>query len=129
MIEAGVLLYQITGDRTYLTDAQKTASGTYQYFTTVESTAEGRIVFYPDTPWFNAILFRGLKALYIVDGNKKYIQSMLENAHFAWSNTADEHNLLGKDWRKKSTQPYKWLLDNACMIELFAGLGDITKIK
>lgn len=129
MIEAGVLLYRITGNKNYLIDAQKTALGTYQHFTKIKSTTTGDQVFYPDSPWFNVILFRGLKALYFEDGNKKYVQTMLENAHFAWSNTTDENNLLGKSWSEKSAQPYKWLLDNACMIELFAELTDIAKIK
>ncbi len=129
MIEAGVLLYRITGDKNYLIDAQKTALGTYQYFTKIKSTTTGDQVFYPDSPWFNVIFFRGLKALYFEDGNKKYVQTMLENAHFAWSNTTDENNLLGKSWSEKSAQPYKWLLDNACMIELFAELTDIAKNK
>jgi hypothetical protein len=54
---------------------------------------------------------------------------MLENAHYAWSNTTDNNNLLGNTWSKKSTQRYKWLLDNACMIELFAELADIELKK
>ena len=127
MIEAGVLLFQLTGDKEYLVDAQKTASGVYQHFTTIESTVTGSKVFYPDSPWFNVILFRGLKALFLVDGNGKFVQAMMENAHYAWNNTADENNLLGKSWSEKSTQPYKWLLDNACMIELFAELADTHK--
>lgn len=125
MIEAGVLLYQITGDKNYLLDAQKTASGTYSYFTKTKQAAGGEAVFYPDSPWFNVILFRGLKALYNVDRDKKQVQTMLNNAHYAWSNTTDENNLLGKSWSEKSNQKYKWLLDNACMIELFAQLADI----
>lgn len=129
MIEAGVLLYCITRDQNYLTDAQKTASGTYEHFTKMKPTSVGDAVFYSDSPWFNTILFRGLKALYKVDRNKKYVQTMLENAHYAWSNTTDNNNLLGNTWSKKSTQRYKWLLDNACMIELFAELADIELKK
>ena len=129
MIEAGVLLYRITGDKNYLTDAQKTASGTYNHFTKTKSTPAGDAVFYPDSPWFNTILFRGFKALYEADGNKKYVQTMLENAHFAWNSTTDNNNLLGNTWSSTSTQRYKWLLDNACMIELFTELADIEITK
>lgn len=125
MIEAAVLLYRITGDENYLKDAQKTAAGTYEYFTKVELISTGEVVFYPDSPWFNTILFRGLKALYNEDGKKEYIQTMMQNAHYAWDNTTDENNLLGKTWSKKSVQQYKWLLDNACMIELFTEFIDI----
>lgn len=125
MIEAGVLLYQITNDKKYLTDAQKTASGAYEHFIEIKPLSIGETPFYPNSPWFNTIFFRGLKALYKVDGNKKYVQTMFTNAHHAWSNTTDNNNLLGNTWNRKSPQRYKWLLDNACMIELFVQLADI----
>lgn len=126
MIEAGVLLYRITGNSTYLEDARKTASGVYRHFTTMEPTVKGDQLFYPDSPWFNVILFRGLKALYLEDGEKRYVQLMIDNAHFAWAHSLDENNLLGKEWNRRSDQRHKWLLDNACMIELFAEIADIV---
>ena len=27
---------------------------------------------------------------------------------------------MGRDWSGHNEEPYKWLLDNACLIELFA---------
>lgn len=125
MIEAGVLLYQITADERYLTDAQKTAAGSYNYFTKLIETETGEKRFYPDSPWFNTILLRGLKALYAIDSNNTYIAVMRENIHYAWNNLRDSNGLLASSWHAQSDNPYKWLLDNACLIELFAELSEI----
>ncbi len=39
--------------------------------------------FFPSSPWFNVILFRGLKALYEVDKNDTYVKAMIDNADYA----------------------------------------------
>lgn len=125
MMEAAVLLYTITKDGNYLSDAQKTAAGTYKYFVKDIQTPDGIFPYYPSSPWFNTILFRGLKALYKIDGNSKYVNTMKNNALYAWNNTLDNNFLFGNNWSKETDQKYKWLLDNASMIELFSELNDL----
>ncbi len=125
MIEAAVLLYTITKEESYLFDAQKTAEGTYRHFVNDTPVQEGILPFYPSSPWFNTILLRGLKALYQIDGNEKYIATMKNNAFHAWNHTLDKHLLFGNNWAKATNQRYKWLLDNATMIELFSELNDL----
>lgn len=120
MIEAGVLLYKHTNNNVYLLDAQKTALGTYQFFTKKADTINEEMLFYPNSPWFNVILFRGLKALYLVDNNPEFINTMKENAFYAWRNTRDSKGLLGNNWIEKNENQFKWLLDNVSMIELFS---------
>lgn len=127
MIEAAVRLYRITQNKAYLDDAQKTAEGTYKHFVKELQTKNGLQPFYPYSPWFNVILFRGLKLLYETDGNEKYVQTMINNAKYALENTLDENQLFGKSWYKKNDNKYKWLLDNACMIELFAESASFNK--
>lgn len=127
MIEAAVLLYQITGEHSYLEDAQQTAKGSYNYFTKMVVTDNVEQRFYAESPWFNTIMLRGLKALYEVDGNGEYIATMRSNVHYAWENLRDENGLLSNSWYTKSDNPYKWLLDNACLIELFSELS-VTSI-
>ena len=61
MIQAGVLLYQVTGEKHYLKEAQQTAEGACRFFLKVQPIATGEMKFFPGTPWFNVILFRGLK--------------------------------------------------------------------
>lgn len=125
MIEAGVLLYKQTNNDEYLTDAQMTAAGAHKFFTKEVETVDGAKLFYPNSPWFNVILFRGLKALYLVDNNSEYIDTMKENAYFAWNHTRDSNGLLGNNWHEKNEKQYKWLLDNNSMIELFSQFASL----
>ena len=125
MIEAGVLLYNHTNNDEYLTDAQKTALGTHKFFTKEVETVDGEKLFYPNSPWFNVILFRGLKALYLVDNNAEYINTMKENAYYAWNHTRDSNGLLGHKWNERNEKEYKWLLDNNSMIELFSQFASL----
>ncbi len=126
MIQAGVLLYLQSGDETYLKEAQETAKGSYEHFTKMRKNAEGvEARFYTANPWFNVILLRGLKALYEVDGNATYIRTMADNARYAWQHTRDANGFLSNDWSGTEPKPYKWLLDNACMVELFSEIHNI----
>ncbi len=126
MIQAGVLLYKATGERQYLEDAQKTAKGVFSYFVKLRKIKNREIPFYVDSPWFNVILYRGLKALFEVDHNATYIKVMEEDADYAWSHDRDKNGLFSKDWTGEKQDKYKWLLDNACMVELYAELSDIN---
>ena len=120
MIQAGVLLYEETGDEQYLHDAQQTAAGTDALFRTKADKKDPTVKVHKDMAWFNVILFRGLKALYKIDKNPAYVNAMVENALHAWENYRDENGLLGRDWSGHNKEQYKWLLDNACLIEFFA---------
>jgi hypothetical protein len=82
--------------------------------------------FYDDSPWFNVILFRGLKTLFEVDHNKTYLKIMKDDAEYAWKYDRDKNGLFSKDWTGKEQDKYKWLLDNACMIELYSELGNLN---
>jgi uncharacterized protein YyaL (SSP411 family) len=128
MIQAGVLLYKETGDESYLADAQRTAKGSFDHFTSMQNLPNGKAIrFYTSSPWFNVIMFRGLKALYEVDGNALYVNTMADNARYAWKNTRDENGLLGDDWSGLKNKKHKWLLDNACMLELFSEMSGLPK--
>lgn len=126
MIQAGVLLYEATKDENYLKDAQSTAKGAFQKFSGIRKGIDGTEArFYSASPWFNVILLRGLFALYEVDHNAEYVQTMADNAHYAWTNTRDKNGFLGNDWAGIENKEYKWLLDNACMIELYSEISNI----
>ena len=124
MIQAGVLLYEETGDKQYLKDAQETAAGTDTYFRTKADKKNPTINVHKDMAWFNVILFRGLKALNKVDKKPVYVNALAENAIHAWNNYRDANGLLGRDWSGHKDESFKWLLDNACLIELFAEIGN-----
>lgn len=125
MIQAGVLLYQATGDEQYLKDAQQTAKGSYEHFLKPQPTVKGEMKFFPSSPWFNVILFRGLKALYEVDKNDTYVKAMIDNADYAWQYTRDENGLLNNDWSGNRKDKFKSLLENSCMIELYSEISEL----
>lgn len=126
MIQAGVLLYQATGSQAYLDDAQRTARGSYRHFTAMRKGVDGKENrFYSASPWFNVIYLRGLTALYEVDGNREYIDTMAENARYAWNHTRDANGFLGNDWAGTDSKPFRWLLDNASMVELYSEIGNM----
>lgn len=125
MIQAGVLLYQATGDEQYLKDAQQTAKGACRHFLKPQPTVKGEMKFFPSSPWFNVILFRGLKALYEVDKNDTYVKAMIDNADYAWQYTRDENGLLNNDWSGNRKDKFKSLLENSCMIELYSEISEL----
>lgn len=129
MIQAGVLLYEETGDKKYLEDAQRTAANTDVFFRTKADKKKPTLKVHKDMSWFNVILFRGLKALYEIDGNSKYVDAMADNAQYAWNNYRDENGLMGRDWSGHNNERYKWLLDNACLVELFAGIYQLKNLQ
>ena len=147
-------LYNLTKDNAYLEQAKKTydwtknnlrdpedfvywdnvrldgsvdkAKYTYNSGQMIQAGVDGTVTrFYTASPWFNVILLRGLTALYEVDHNPEYIRTMADNARYAWKHTRDVNGFLDNDWTGIKTKEYKWLLDNACMVELFSEINNI----
>ena len=85
-MEAAALLYEITNEKKYLTDAQKIALSSYnKWFTEyVSPTLKERIHYIDGHTWFNAILLRGFLELYKVDGNREYITAYEQTFSNLW---------------------------------------------
>ncbi|RYE21783.1 MAG: glycoside hydrolase [Sphingobacteriaceae bacterium] len=110
MLQSNVLLYQISHNKKYLTEAQRIASaGKKQFF------KDGRL---PNEYWFNAVLLRGYIALYQVDHNRNWIDFFETDANNIWQTERDSNNLLGKKTEKR-------LIDQAAMIEIYARLQQL----
>jgi hypothetical protein len=78
MVGAGVLLYQITGNASYLTAAENTAGAAVSYFgtgTTLENQG----------PAFNAIYFRDLFVLSQIQPNSTYGTEAQAYATYMWT--------------------------------------------
>jgi Glycosyl hydrolase family 76 len=77
MIGAGTLLYQVTGDQTYLQQAEQTATASVSYYG-----SDGNLYQQPDV--FNAIFFRNLFALAKINHDPSYAQMAASYADTAW---------------------------------------------
>jgi hypothetical protein len=123
LLEAGVMLYHMTGDKQYLRQAQQLAADSYKYFNAVPH--DKNLELHVDLPWFVTVLFRGYEALYRVDGNYKYIAAIEKDLNYAWENTRDQYGYTSHSWTPKPEEisKPKWLLDEACIAELYGRLS------
>lgn len=112
MLQSNVLLYEITQQQHYLTEAKRLAEGSYIHFF-----RNGR---FPGNAWFNAVLLRGYIALYKHDANRKYIDAFITDAEAVWTSERDSRNLLGRRNKKE-------LIEQAAMLEIFARLLPFLK--
>ena len=87
MIGAGTLLYQITGDGTYLQQAEQTAAASMSYYS-----SDGNLYEQPDV--FNAIFFSNLFALAKVDHDPSYAQLAAAYADTAWVQDRQSNGLF-----------------------------------
>jgi rhamnogalacturonyl hydrolase YesR len=114
MLQSNVLLYKITKDKKYLTEAQQiAAAGKLHFF------KNGRL---PGNYWFNAVMLRGYIELFKVDKNKDWIDFFETDADNIWNTERDSNNFLGP-------KPAKSLIDQAAMIEIYARLQQLNKSK
>jgi len=122
------LLYQYTGERQYLQQAQQLARDSYKYFSTIRH--DKNLTLHIDLPWFVTVLFRGYEALYHTDGHDKYVVAVERDLNYAWEHTRDQYGYLSHSWTANPAEikKPKWLLDEACIAELYARLS-LLKMK
>jgi uncharacterized protein YyaL (SSP411 family) len=125
MLQAAILLYNITKDKNYLTDAQNIAAGEYNFFFETKADAHGKNakMLKKGNVWFTAIMLRGYIELYQVDKNKTYLDAFRRSLDTAWKNSRDENGFFDEDWTGKEKNPSKWLLAQGAMVEMYARLS------
>ena len=127
MMQSAALLYKLTKNQTYLTDAQNIAKSAYNYFFTDFTTAEGeqfRLLKKNDI-WFIAVMFRGFAELYHLDNDKIYITAFQNNLDYAWNSMREVNGLFNTDWSGKQKDDKKWLLTQAAMVEMYGRLAQL----
>ncbi len=104
MIGAGVLLYRITGDRTYLQQAEQTATASVSFYG-----SDGNLYHQPDV--FNSIFFRNLFALAKINHDPSYARMAASYADTAWLQNRQSNGLFadpdptGGESRENQTAP------------------------
>ncbi len=97
-IGAGVLLYRVTGRRTYLADARKTAE--YVLHHMVQSDG----AFVPQAE-FNGVLADNLVLLARAGGVPGLRAALRRNAQLAWTHDRSAQGLFGSNWAGPAPQP------------------------
>ncbi|HEY6913182.1 MAG TPA: glycoside hydrolase family 76 protein [Paludibacter sp.] len=128
MLQAAVLLYKITNDKSYLLDAQNIAASGYNFFfeNRTDVNDKNRKYIKNGNIWFTAIMLRGYVELYQVDKNKVYLDAFKESLDFAWKYGRDENGFFDEDWSGKYKKPTKWLLGQAAMVEMYTRMANIN---
>ncbi|WP_036601958.1 glycoside hydrolase family 76 protein [Olivibacter sitiensis] len=128
MLEAAVLLYELTGEREYLQQAQQIARASYAYFFETFTDENGKqfALLKNSDVWFIAVMMRGFVALYHADSDSTYVDAFAANLDHAWQHMRDENGLFGKDWSGKNKQGKKMLITQAAMVEMYARLAAIA---
>lgn len=116
MVSNGVLLYQITGDQTYLNQAIETAVGAYNYFVRPRN---GMALAYPDSdPWFNTKLLKAYIELQPYYRNAdQYISTYRTFMENAIKNARLTTGLYYEDWTGASPKRYYSLLTQDAALE------------
>lgn len=125
MMQAAALLYNLTNDKQYLTDAQNIAKSAYNYFFEDFKDEKGeqfKLLKKGDV-WFMAVMLRGFIELYEIDKNPLYLDAFKKNLDYAWNHARDEKGLFDKDLSGRKKDESKWLLTQAAMIEMYARLA------
>ena len=87
MLQSNVYLYEITGDKKYLTEAQFIAKNAVNHFY-----GKQRFI---DNYWFNAVMLRGLVQLYKHDKNNEHLKAFETAVQHALTNNKNELGLMG----------------------------------
>lgn len=131
MLQSAAMLYKLTDDKSCLAESQAIAKSAIDYFTEDFTTAGGtKIRLFKNTgTWFNSILFRGYTELYRLDGNVHYINIFRDNTDHLWEKVRNKDGLFSKDWKGIKEDEYKALLDQSGLVEIWAAMGRLGKIK
>ena len=127
-MQAAALLYKITGEAQYLTDAQQIARSAYKkWFIPFNSYTLGESfrILDPGHVWFQAVMFRGFIELYKQDGNDTYVKAYQKTMANAWLSSARNRstNLLNGDFRGGSVQTSWEILHEGACLEMLARLA------
>jgi Glycosyl hydrolase family 76 len=111
-IGTNVLFYEITGDRSYLQQAEQIANAALAYLNATN-------LLHTQDPIFDAIFFKNLLLLHAVDHNPTYVQAMQDYADWAWNTARDPATGVFTFPNRRPTD----LLDQAAMVQIYAVLS------
>ena len=60
-----------------------------------------------------------------MDKNKEFINVFEDNLDQLWNHTRDKNGLFSKDRKGEKDDEYKWLLDQASLVEMWATMAEL----
>ena len=126
MIEAGVMMFEHTNDKQYLKQAMETATAAVQTWAKEYTNDKGEkiIILESGDVWFDAVLLRGLLALWRVEGSDSLLIPYDDTLNYAWYMGRDKNGLFGKYLSHRDEGEQKsWLLTQAAYVEMSARLA------
>ena len=128
MIQAAALLYNITKNEKYLSEAKLVAESAYNYYFEKYTlpTGETIMVLKKGSLWFNAIMFRGFAELHQIEKNMKYITAFKQSLDYAWRYARDpQTGLFSADFTGRTIDNEKDLLTQGGIIEMYARMSTL----
>lgn len=110
-VGVNVLLYEVTGDKTYLQRAEHLADAALAFY--------GDTAIYQQPAYFNSIFFKNLLLLQSVDHNQHYVRAVQTYADAVWTNNRDAQTGLFHFGGSTETQ----LLEQAAMTQIYSVLS------
>lgn len=123
MMSNAVMLYKVTNKKQYYDDAKELSEATFKFFTQPSDTLGRR---FPDhDSWFTTVLFRAYLDFYEIDKNKnrEYIETIIKNVDYAWFHARNSIGLFYEDWSGRKVGRDYWLLNQACMVEMYGRIA------
>ncbi|MDR2563296.1 MAG: glycoside hydrolase family 76 protein [Prevotellaceae bacterium] len=127
MLQSASLLYKLTGNQNYLSEAQALAEACVSRFTEEHVDSNGQIfrLVKPGNVWFVAIMMRGFTELYHIDANIQHLRIFHSSLNYAWTHARDENSLFDENWTGLTNKKIKWLLNQAAFLEMYASIASI----
>jgi uncharacterized protein YyaL (SSP411 family) len=110
-VGVNVLFYEVTGDGSYLREAERIANAALAYY--------GTSSIYNQPAYFNSIFFKNLLLLQSTDHNQTYARAMQTYADTVWETNRDAQTGLFHFSGSTETQ----LLEQAAMTQIYAVLS------
>ena len=125
MIQAGAILFKLTGRKEYLDNARKTAKACHETFLAPHMDAKGKEIRLPaaEDAWSYAVMLRGFIDLYELDGDPTYVNNARKALEYAWENSKAGNGLFYDDMTGQTADKRYNLMTQAAMAEMYARLG------
>jgi hypothetical protein len=122
-VSVNTLLYEITGRRSYLREAERIADAAASFYAEVDPERPGQSRLDGQPPFFNSIYFKNLLRLESVTGGRRHLEAMEAYAERMWDDRRDHDTGLFEFGDDAEVTGRTQLLEQAAMVQILAVLA------